>query len=101
MGFCDFKVRSKVGSGAYLLRGRIYNRTKKQAGGTGANQHTEQTGQNGQSATATKLAADYGVDERTIRRDGQFARAVETVKAADPSPPAPAFPPMEGETWRY
>ena len=33
--------------------------------------------------TATKLATDYGVDERTIRRDGQFARAVDVVKEAD------------------
>ena len=35
--------------------------------------------------TATKLAANYGVDERTIKRDGQFARAVEDLKKADPT----------------
>ena len=35
--------------------------------------------------TAESLAANYGVDERTIKRDGQFARAVEDLKKADPT----------------
>jgi len=60
-----------------LLRGRRYNRIKPKQGGTGANQH-EQSGQNVQSARSA-LAADHGVDEKTIRRDGKFAEAVETL----------------------
>ena len=35
--------------------------------------------------TAESLAADYGVGQATIRRDGQFARAVEDLKKADPT----------------
>lgn len=70
-----------------VVRGRVYNRKKKVQGGTGANQHSkEQTGQNVQSAkskpdtTATEIAHEFGVDERTIRRDGEFAEAIETLK---------------------
>lgn len=60
-----------------LLRGRRYNRIKPKQGGTGANQH-EQSGQNVQSARSA-LAAEHGVNEKTIRRDGEFAEAVETL----------------------
>lgn len=59
-----------------LLRGRRYNRTKKGHGERGP----EKSGQNVQSfSTAETLAAEHGVDEKTIRRDGQFAEAVETL----------------------
>jgi phage N-6-adenine-methyltransferase len=62
-----------------LLRGRRYNRTKPKQGGTGANQH-QQTGQNVRSAlSASELAAEHGVNEKTIRRDGEFAEAVEAL----------------------
>lgn len=64
---------------ASLLRGRRYNRTKKTQGGTGANQY-QQSGQNVQSATAELLAEQHCVTERTIRRDGDFAAAVEELK---------------------
>lgn len=68
-----------------LLRGRRYNRAKKPQGGTGSNQYTEQSGQNVRSAkTANTLAAQHNVDERTIRRDGAFAAAVEKTKSIDP-----------------
>ena len=62
-----------------LLLGRRYNRLKKTPGGTGANQHTEQTGQNEPSATGTaaKLAAEHGVSEATVKRAGKFAERVE------------------------
>jgi phage N-6-adenine-methyltransferase len=58
-----------------LLRGRRYNRTKKQG------ERTDITsGQNVQKlTTAESLAAEHGVDEKTIRRDGKFAEAVETL----------------------
>ena len=60
-----------------LIRGRIYNRTKKTVGRPEGNEDKMSI-----LPTATKLATDYGVDERTIRRDGQFARAVDVVKEA-------------------
>lgn len=68
-----------------LLRGRVYNRAKARQGGTGANQHTEQKPQNDGSAnTAKRLSEEFGVSKATIERDGQFASAVETLKAIDP-----------------
>ena len=62
---------------ASLLRGRIYNRVKKVVG------RPENNSDKLSELTAAKLATNYGVTSRTIERDGQFARAVETVKAAD------------------
>jgi protein gp37 len=64
---------------ASLIRGRIYNRTKKAVGRPEGNP-AESAG-----LTAQKLATTFGVKPRTIESDGQFARAVETVKAADPT----------------
>ena len=41
--------------------------------------------QNAQSATtAETLAKQHGVNESTIRRDGQFAEAVERAKTVEP-----------------
>jgi phage N-6-adenine-methyltransferase len=61
-----------------LLRGRRYNRLKKPRGGTGANQHTEQSPQNEDSAkTAIRLAQECSVSRATIERDGRFAAAVD------------------------
>jgi ParB-like chromosome segregation protein Spo0J len=63
-----------------LLLGRRYNRAKKAQGGTGANQHMEQSGQNAHSAkTASKLAKEHGVDEKTVRRAGKFQAAASTL----------------------
>jgi hypothetical protein len=51
----------------------------------GVNRATEVKGQNVlQPNTAEKLAVQHGVTSKTIVRDGQFAKAVETVKAIDP-----------------
>jgi hypothetical protein len=59
-----------------LCRGRRYNRTKKGHGERGP----EKSGQNVQSfSTAESLAAEHGVNEKTIRRDGEFAEAVEAL----------------------
>ena len=60
-----------------LLRGRRYNRTKNAAGGRsgrdfGADKMSTPN-------TAESLAAEHGVNEKTIRRDGEFAEAVETL----------------------
>lgn len=60
-----------------LLRGRRYNRIKKPQGGTGANRYL-QSGQNVHFVkTAQGLAEEHGINEKTIRRDGAFAEAVE------------------------
>ena len=45
----------------------------------------EKLDQNDPASTATKLATTFGVSEPTIERDGQFARAVEDLKQADPT----------------
>ena len=55
-----------------LLRGRRYNRTKKPG------RPSEQPGQNVR-VSAELLAAEHGVNEKTIRRDGEFAEAVEAL----------------------
>lgn len=58
-----------------LLRGRRYNRTKGRQGGD-----KKSTGQNVRLIdNAATLAAEHGVNEKTIRRDGEFAEAVETL----------------------
>ncbi len=59
---------------ASLLRGRIYNRKKNTQGGNTSSRQN----------VGLELATTYGVTSRTIERDGQFARAVEMVKQADP-----------------
>ena len=64
---------------ASLLRGRIYNRTKKQG------RRTDLTSPHFEEKSAAGLATNYGVSKATIERDGQFARAVEVVKQADPT----------------
>jgi site-specific DNA-cytosine methylase len=62
------------------IRGRMYNRIKKVQGGTGANQHKEQRGQNDPSAkTAEIIAQQTGVGSRTIKRDEQYYNAVNKV----------------------
>ena len=60
-----------------LLRGRRYNRLKRQDGGHG---DQKSVGQNVRPKAAESLAQQHGVDERTIRRDGQFAQAVEELR---------------------
>jgi len=61
-----------------LLRGRRYNRTKKPNDGSRGNQHTEAVDKMS-TASNESLAAEHGVNEKTIRRDGEFAEAVEAL----------------------
>lgn len=61
-----------------LLRGRRYNRAKKDVGRPEGNADNLST-----LRTAEKLAEQHGVDEKTIRRDGKFAEAVEVLGMAD------------------
>jgi phage N-6-adenine-methyltransferase len=58
-----------------LLRGRRYNRTKKPAHRPSNADKMSTLPQR----TAETLAAEHGVDEKTIRRDGKFAEAVEAL----------------------
>lgn len=64
-----------------LLLGRRYNRAKRQGARTDLT-----SGQIAQKSetTAQKLAAEHGVDERTVRRAGQYAEAVAAVEKAVP-----------------
>ena len=62
-----------------LLRGRRYNRAKKAPEDAGA---LKGKGVD-KISTASALAAEHGVDEKTIRRDGKFAEAVEVLGMAD------------------
>lgn len=57
-----------------ILRGRRYNRVKKQWGG----QREKARGQNDPLlSTAEKLASEYSVSPRTIKRDGEVAAYLE------------------------
>lgn len=58
-----------------LLRGRRYNRTKKAHGGDRKSKDQNDPLAN----TAQALAAQHGVGEATIKRDGKFAEAVEVL----------------------
>lgn len=71
--------RRNLSPDAFKLHlGNRYNRTKKQQGGTGANQH-EQSAQVDHSAkTSEKLAKEHGVSEATVRRAGKFAEEVNS-----------------------
>ena len=69
------------------IRGRLYNRTKAR--------EQAPSGQFVRKAeTAETLAAKHGVDERTIRRDGKRAEALDKLATspADPLQQAPAGP---------
>ena len=48
--------------------GKLYRETKKEQGGTGANQHTEQSGNNYHSAkTEDRIAEQFNVSDRRPR----------------------------------
>lgn len=65
-----------------VLRGQLYNAMKRQDGGHG---DQKSGGQNEPPIkTAEKLAAQYGVSASTIKRDSQYAEAVELLKSIDP-----------------
>jgi len=58
-----------------LLRGRRYNRRKKQHGGD--RRSSDSSCQNGVLKNADKLANEHGVSAHTIVRDGLYAAAVD------------------------
>lgn len=65
-----------------LLLGRRYNRAKKAAGGRAGRDFG--TDKLSTPNTAEKLATEHGVDERTVRRAGQYADAIAIVEKAVP-----------------
>jgi len=69
-----------------LLRGRRYNRLKKAQGfqdaGPGRGKTIDQN--DPMFSTADRLAKEHGVSAPTIKRDGQFAKAVEELKPVVP-----------------
>jgi len=64
------------------LRGERYNRGKKEQGGTDAHQPKQKPRNEDSANTAERLAAQYKVGVATIKRDGQFAAAVDTLAAS-------------------
>lgn len=76
-------ARRNLPEGAFAFYlGRLYNAQKPKQGGTGANQHRKLTGHDVRSAQ--QLAKEHGVNERTVRRAGKFADAVDKAKQIDP-----------------
>ena len=73
--------RNLTGDQASILRGRRYNRTKKDHGGdrksSGQSEHLI-------PKTADTLAKQHGVSPSTIKRDGKKAKAVEALLVSDP-----------------
>jgi hypothetical protein len=65
------------------LRGLQYKNAKNKLGGTGANQHKQQLGQNDQAATHEKLAAQHKVSSKTIQRDEKFYEGLELLTEGD------------------
>ena len=57
------------------IRGRLYNRKKKAEGGRADRDLSG--GQNAHPKTAEILAQAHGVNEKTIRRDGKRAEALD------------------------
>lgn len=66
---------------AALLRGRRYNRLKKQHGG---DRRSSPQNEDLNGKTAARLAREHGVSRQTIERDGQFAAAIEKTAAIEP-----------------
>jgi len=67
-----------------MVLGRRYNRQKQTHGGdrksSGRNDHLNPDA----GKTAEKIAQEHGVNERTVRRAGEFVKAVEKAKEHDP-----------------
>lgn len=85
-------IRNQLGrrnlnpTAASLLRGILYNAQKKEPhdGGKGGERSGGQNVPNLSQRTSERLAEEHGITEKTIRRDGQFAAAVETLKPVIP-----------------
>ena len=71
------------------LRGKEYNEQKKEHGGD-RKSDGKSSGQIVHLKTGEEIAAKYGVDEKTIRRDGRFAESLDAVRKRASKKPAPA-----------
>lgn len=73
---------------ASYLRGKRYNVEKQVVpNASGKNQHSEVGDQNDtQAKTADRLATEFKVSPATVKRDGQYAAAVDTLAAAGIEP---------------
>ena len=60
---------------ASFLRGKRYNREKKAEGERGP----QKLDQNDPASTAVRIAREYKVGEATIKRDGQYAAALDAL----------------------
>lgn len=74
---------------AALLRGRVYNRRKQKVGRpTKTNDdkraHNEPFSELSPTKTYNKLAEEFGVSRETVKRDGAYAAAVDTLKPIAP-----------------
>lgn len=71
-----------------LVMGRHYNRTKKDPSermlGNDFRKRGAQNERQESDATDVKLSKQYGTSPATVRRNAQFAAAVETLRAIDP-----------------
>ncbi|MCP5158800.1 MAG: hypothetical protein H6975_05180 [Gammaproteobacteria bacterium] len=74
---------------ASYLRGKRYNGEKKAVGEHTGNQHMERD-QNDPIPTADRLATEFKVSPATVKRDGQYAAAVDTLADAGIEPVSPA-----------
>ncbi len=61
------------------LRGERYNRTKKELGGARYSKKTVGKNAPPKIRTSARLAKEYGVDEKTVRIDAEFSRAVNAI----------------------
>ncbi|MCS6820917.1 MAG: hypothetical protein NZ551_03525 [Microscillaceae bacterium] len=64
------------------LRGKRYELEKAQ--GKRSDLENQTFGQNAQKSTAQRIAEEYNVDEKTIRRDAQFARGIDVIEKSNP-----------------
>lgn len=78
------------------LRGKRYKAEKKDEGGRKGRDLSG--GQNAHPKTAAKLATEYGVDEKTIRRDAHFATAVDAIAQVAPEAKAEILSGKSGAT---
>lgn len=65
-------------------RGKKYLAEKKGRGGDGSNQHAQKGHDVPIASTAAKIAATEGVSDKTVKRDAQYAAAIDKITAVAP-----------------
>lgn len=68
------------------LRGRTYNKAKKNREDNlkSPNGQIVHSGKTSEKTTSEAVAENFGVNEKTVRRDGDFAKGVEEIEKEDP-----------------